>query len=934
MEATLGRFRIIPHRQSDEKDDPLTPRPTSASIDMKKPYLPEVTPTLDSIQNPSITAPLQTLNAYPKGFDKASMTVLRNDIPGDYLPGCIINLEFSFVDTAQIKKIYRTCLRDGRLWIEENYRESSTKNESSSERSFERSSDRAYMGANFILIPHQSGRIAIQAPNKQYLRCMCPNRLENTPRSYYSYGMTLHDTSSPKDYHSCLFSLKLVTQTYGNCAYKTFDEEETEQRSDSLKISETISIHIDESQRSQNDDSTETTRLRIVDDYNPLLKERSRYFIDDTNASKNVLSVLVPTFTESDRELRRTLEDLEVMETELRQYRPPEEGQWEFNILIICDGWFKASRSMRKYIQEVMCLKETQIYELLSWAIDSDTTSTTQTMIIQRTRQVGGKEELVPLEFGSRHLKISVLVKRDNRRKHNSHEWFLYAFAPVYSRSEFLDAKTSTMKKFVFLTDCGTRFHPACVSALMGYMLVSSSCVAASGRQRVMSRTMQESATATANLSLGIKDSIDELFEDPIAFIYRVSQCFDYEASISSFNGAFSLSGMLPVIPGPCGLFRLDLLLDESGSTFRNSRVQHETLLQIQGLFHKIRVRLTEIERQLQTKIYTYIKDEPNRVHKDINNRCGYVDDDSASKYHELILQKVQSATQSTFINIFEKIATAHDILRRITLSMQVDTRHSGNLLSDEIITQCENMARGIFEYSKRVPELSNISGSYDLQTASWEALWKELPNSSQYRKIRKQIEERDQSIVHVLTSLRTNIDERAGFIDNLIGSQLRANAIGNQLFNEINAEDSTVRGSRDPFDLYFQSVNKNPEETGLLEGSLLLAEDRILSYAMPMKSKRPDAYTTFVPNAIFYFEAETDSEPLIAQRRRWTNGTVAGYMWLLKHRKLFASTWTNTFRLSLLSLRYRHRHDPELMSLKGGAGLNVIEGYSGSQCH
>ena len=38
----------------------------------------------------------------------------------------------------------------------------------------------------------------------------------------------------------------------------------------------------------------------------------------------------------------------------------------------------------------------------------------------------------------------------------------------------------------------------------------------------------------------------------------RSVQGYEYEATFASYVGAFSLCGMLPVIPGPCGLFRME----------------------------------------------------------------------------------------------------------------------------------------------------------------------------------------------------------------------------------------------------------------------------------------------------------------------------------------------------------------------------------------
>eukprot|EP00122_Pirum_gemmata_P006001 Pgem_evm1s5485 len=79
--------------------------------------------------------------------------------------------------------------------------------------------------------------------------------------------------------------------------------------------------------------------------------------------------------------------------------------------------------------------------------------------------------------------------------------------------------------------------------------------------------------------------------------------------------------------------------------------------------------------------------------------------------------------------------------------------------------------------------------------------------------------------------------------------------------------------------DYYMDFINNTTAENGIMQGNLLLAEDRILSYAAALKTGK---YTRWVPSAIFYFEAETESEKFLAQRRRWTNGTFACYIYLL----------------------------------------------------
>jgi cellulose synthase/poly-beta-1,6-N-acetylglucosamine synthase-like glycosyltransferase len=112
------------------------------------------------------------------------------------------------------------------------------------------------------------------------------------------------------------------------------------------------------------------------------------------------------------------------------------------------------------------------------------------------------------------------------------------------------------------------------------------------------------------------------------------------------------------------------------------------------------------------------------------------------------------------------------------------------------------------------------------------------------------------------------------------------------------------IRESAVPF--YLDLLHQNPDTAGMLLGSLLLAEDRILSYAAVLKAESKGACTAYVPEGTFYcrlpplllsvlpltqctrccvlVEAETDPEKLLTQRRRWINGTIAGYIWLIQN--------------------------------------------------
>lgn len=120
------------------------------------------------------------------------------------------------------------------------------------------------------------------------------------------------------------------------------------------------------------------------------------------------------------------------------------------------------------------------------------------------------------------------------------------------------------------------------------------------------------------------------------------------------------------------------------------------------------------------------------------------------------------------------------------------------------------------------------------------------------------------------------------------------------------------------PLDYYFAMVNQNPEDGGMVVGNLLLAEDRILSEAVVLLAEQEQT-TEWEPKSVFYFDPELSTNKVVTQRRRWNNGSIAGFYYLLvQHpsliwdslqpfwRKLFMHTFfmlmTMTYVVLLLS--------------------------------
>lgn len=135
-------------------------------------------------------------------------------------------------------------------------------------------------------------------------------------------------------------------------------------------------------------------------------------------------------------------------------------------------------------------------------------------------------------------MRITLVIKANNRRKHNSHEWFL-------GKNAFADAINAN---YLFLTDAFTLYSPTCLYYLVKDLDRNQKLSGVTGRQRLMTRNQQGSGESF--FSFG--------------YVLRNLQLFDFELANCVYNGAFSIGGLLPVIPGPCGLYRAKYLLEDN----------------------------------------------------------------------------------------------------------------------------------------------------------------------------------------------------------------------------------------------------------------------------------------------------------------------------------------------------------------------------------
>ncbi len=292
------------------------------------------------------------------------------------------------------------------------------------------------------------------------------------------------------------------------------------------------------------------------------------------------LPIIVPAFNESPLELVKTLASLH------KQMHLLNALKLCMHVLIVLDGWHKSSPAMQTYVENLFPAGAGRG----RWGIEIGEIAPGQerncvdTYVIENVEdRANGRTEISPVMFAhdastgnELWMRITLLVKRENRRKHNSHHWFLSSFMPF------------CQPEFAFLTDCGTEFDSECMANLVLALRAAPDCVAATGRQRVMTWDRQTRRTARPvrreDVGGSLVDPYGEREDKPVrdsccsfAALYRHAQGFDYEASTACFNGAFALVGCLPVIPGPCGMYRFKLMFSEVKRALRTLEMLQAT---------------------------------------------------------------------------------------------------------------------------------------------------------------------------------------------------------------------------------------------------------------------------------------------------------------------------------------------------------------------
>lgn len=287
-------------------------------------------------------------------------------------------------------------------------------------------------------------------------------------------------------------------------------------------------------------DDDDRISIKKFYDYRP--SESKTYFNRIDDSEKSGISVVIPFFNEPSHELQQTLNELDNTFLELQNLSK----RWrdkQMRVCLIQDGWHKAHFTMQNYLKK-MFPKKINGVDWWKHFPEFDKNFNDQTSNSMFIFEKGFYEPVnVNVQDGfednRKPMIITLVIKINNRRKHNSHEWFL-------GKNGFAEASNG---KYLFLTDAFTLFSKTCLFHLVKELDNNDKLGAVTGRQRLMTRDQQGSDNESVF-------SLD--------FILRMVQLGDFELANCVYNGAFHIGGLLPVIPGPCGLYRATVVLDDN----------------------------------------------------------------------------------------------------------------------------------------------------------------------------------------------------------------------------------------------------------------------------------------------------------------------------------------------------------------------------------
>jgi hypothetical protein len=215
-----------------------------------------------------------------------------------------------------------------------------------------------------------------------------------------------------------------------------------------------------------------------------------------------IISAIIPCYNEERTDLERTIRGLS------RQIMP--EG-WRVEVVIVMDGASSMSQSMADYLSEMFGVHfkpedpKQDPFQVLPQA---------RTIVVHPLHKQAADTRWPVIEgtMGG----FSLVVKKENRRKANSQQWWLGPHS------------TAIGCKYALATDCGTYFERKTLEKLIVRLDDELNTHAVTGTQATMPADIQG-------------DGNFEMCHHPFGFILRMLQRFEFEVCMMSFADSFSL---------------------------------------------------------------------------------------------------------------------------------------------------------------------------------------------------------------------------------------------------------------------------------------------------------------------------------------------------------------------------------------------------------
>jgi cellulose synthase/poly-beta-1,6-N-acetylglucosamine synthase-like glycosyltransferase len=267
-------------------------------------------------------------------------------------------------------------------------------------------------------------------------------------------------------------------------------------------------------------------------------QQTPKYFThlrQNQDTAKKTIGICVPMYNEEMWGLDNTLNSL---------FNLKVPAGFTLDVIILMDGLAPIALSTKEYLKGLYGInwetfdarmKQTTIFESIKWydPLDGKQVKTRGNHLVSN---LFGAVEVSTQRQSRKDFRVSCLIKKKNYRKHNSHEWFMAAFGKELQAT------------YLLCTDCATIYDEDMLVKLTDNLERNPRTTAVCGRQRVMSVKFQNTGTG--------KPLSNEFITAPLEYALRQVQTYDFEADHPVSKAVYDFLGFLPVLPGPCGLYR------------------------------------------------------------------------------------------------------------------------------------------------------------------------------------------------------------------------------------------------------------------------------------------------------------------------------------------------------------------------------------------